>query len=106
LKYRPLWAGTMICSTEVRRSGTIGCFATRNGTDRWCLTAAHVVSLTRAQAVEVWQPSLADPSMRISKGAMLYAPAPMDVVAFQLADSVQVERGVLELGKWNGTKAP
>jgi len=106
LAYRPLPAGVMLCSDEVQRSGTVGCFATRTGADRWCVTAAHVVSTSRATGVAVWQPNLRTPGTRISKGAMVYAPAPLDLVAFRLDDNVLVEPAILELGRWSGVAEP
>lgn len=106
LAYRPLPAGVMLCSDEVQRSGTIGCFGTRTGADRWCVTAAHVVSTSRATGVAVWQPTLRTPGTRISKGAMVYAPAPLDLVAFRLDDGVLMEPAILELGRWSGVAEP
>ena len=107
LRYRPLWAGTMICSSEVQRSGTIGFFGTRNGVDRWCVTAAHVVSHSRKLQAEVWQPKpdLRDLSLCISQGPMVYAHG-LDLVAFELDDAVQIRPGILDLGLWSGIKEP
>jgi len=106
LTYRPLFAGVMLCSDEVQRSGTVGFFGTRTGADRWCVTAAHVVSSSRAVGVAVWQPTLWAPGTRISKGSMVYAAAPVDLVAFRLDDGIAVEPAILELGRWTGVAEP
>lgn len=108
LAFRPLLAGTMISSSEVRRAGTIGCFATSGGGDRWALTAAHVLSPSRAPFVVVGQPNYAFPAQHISRPhtPVRYAPTGTDIAAFRIRDDIPVMNATLELGVWGLVQAP
>lgn len=108
LAFRPLIAGTMISSAEVRRAGTIGCFATSTGLDCWAVTAGHVISTLRTPIVPVGQPNFADAGSIITAVGRpaRYAPAPMDIAAIQLREDINVSRATLELGQWRRMAMP
>jgi hypothetical protein len=108
LAFRPLIAGTMISSAEVRRAGTIGCFATSSGQDCWAVTAGHVISKQRTLDVPVGQPNFADAGSIITGIGRLarYAPVPMDIAAIPLRDDISVSHATLELGRWRRMAIP
>jgi hypothetical protein len=108
LSYRPLVAGTMISSSEIKRSGTIACFATSNGIDIWALTAAHVISASRALTLDIGQPDYFAVVDQVNDTGtpIRYTPGTMDVAAFQVKSAIPVTKSVLELGEWCGVVAP
>lgn len=107
--FRPLRGGILILNANVRTLGTLGLVATSDGTDRWLVTAHHVLAPAAGPPLRdgepVFQPGEgAGPFVAVTRADR--ADPDLDAAAARVIDGVEAVGEVLGLGPLAPVKDP
>lgn len=107
-RYRPLCPGVMIYNPRVGRPGTLGLFATSDGSDRWLVSANHVLHPdTGAQAGDpVYQPSNATPQDVVARTSTTLQNPNLDFGAAEVDTGIVIRNVLLGVGDLGLPRSP
>ena len=99
-RFRPLRGGIAVLNPRVNQSGTIGLVATSNGTDRWIVSAYHVLCGDRDDWTDgepVYQPVDAEEGALVATLARDRARRDLDIAAAKVIAAVPTAGELLGL---------
>ena len=107
LRYRPLRAGVQVMNPIVGQPGTLGCFATSDGADRWMISCYHVLCRTNRQSFAPGEPICQpfDPGADVVARVML-GDARLDCAAAQVDPGILVETRIIGMPRIGAPAAP